>query len=263
MALFAFIGLGDMHSPMASNLVDAGHTVRVFDLNTEAVQTAADFGALPAESLAESVKDVDVAITMLPAGTHVRSVCNELCDRVYPKTLQIDSPTVDIGTSQWCHEQAKQHGLRFVDAPVSRGISGAKAATLAFMVGGDPSDVEQARKHLSPMARQTFASGGPTTGAAAKIVNNLMVHIHLLANAEGSQLAAKLGLDPKIFHAVVSASSGRSWVQQTWYPVPQIITTSAADRNFDATFRAELSAKDLGLALDAASDTISTCPPPS
>lgn len=199
MALFAFIGLGDMHSPMASNLVDAGHTVRVFDLNTEAVQTAADFGALPAESLAESVKDVDVAITMLPAGTHVRSVCNELCDRVYPKTLQIDSPTVDIGTSQWCHEQAKQHGLRFVDAPVSRGISGAKAATLAFMVGGDPSDVEQARKHLSPMARQTFASGGPTTGAAAKIVNNLMVHIHLLANAEGSQLAQNSAWIPKSF----------------------------------------------------------------
>jgi 3-hydroxyisobutyrate dehydrogenase len=254
MTLFAFIGLGNMGSPMAYNLVEAGHTVRVFDLNPEAVQAAADFGAIPAESIADSVKGVDVAITMLPAGTQVRSVYNELWDHVYPNTLLIDSSTVDMETSRWCHDQAKQQGLRFVDAPVSGGLSGAKAATLVFMVGGNPLDVEEARTHLSPMARQIFAAGRPTAGAATKIVNNLMAHIHLLANAEGSQLAAKLGLDPKIFHEIVSASSGSSWVQQTWYPVPQIITTSAADNNFDATFRAELSAKDLSLAIDAAAE---------
>lgn len=252
MTRYAFIGLGNMGLPMTHNLIRAGHIVQVFDLAEDAIDAAARLGAVPSNSFAAAVHGVDTVITMLPEGRHVRAVYDDLWDLATSDMLLIDSSTVDIETSQWCHDQAVSRGLRFVDAPVSGGISGAEQATLAFMVGGRPSNVEQARQYIEPMAGNTFAAGGPTTGAAAKIVNNLMLHINLLANSEGSQLAKQLGLAPEVFHDIVSASSGRSWAQQVWYPVPNIIQTSASDKNFDATFRAELSIKDLGLALEAA-----------
>lgn len=252
MTNYAFIGLGNMGLPMVQNLLEAGQTVRAFDVSRDAITKATMLGASAAPSLEATVEGAEVVITMLPAGHHIRSVYAELWDAVSADMLLIDSSTVDIETSQWCHDQAQQRGLRFVDAPVSGGISGAEHATLAFMLGGRPSDIDEAKRFLEPLAGKMFSAGGPTSGTAAKIVNNLMLHINLLANSEGSQLAERLGLDPKVFHDIVSASSGRSWAQQVWYPVPGILETSASDRNFEATFRADLSAKDLGLALDAA-----------
>ncbi len=252
MTRYAFIGLGRMGLPMAQNLLKAGHSVTVFDLDPDSVQQASELGATAVDSVSAVVAETDAVISMLPTGDSVRSVYAQLWDHVSPESFLIDSSTVDIETSQWCHDQARKRGLRFVDAPVSGGVSGAEQATLAFMVGGQPDHIEESRTYLSSMAGRIFAAGGPTAGTAAKIVNNLMLHINLLANAEGSQLAAQLGLDPKVFHDIVSASSGRSWAQQVWYPVPDILETSAADHNFDATFAVDLSAKDLGLALDAA-----------
>lgn len=252
MTRYGFIGLGNMGLPMVTNLLGAGHAVHVFDLDPASVEAASTLGATSAESVSEVVTGTDAMITMLPAGQHVRSVYQQLFELVDDNTLLLDCSTVDIETSHWCHNEARKLGLRFVDAPVSGGISGAEQATLAFMIGGDADDVEQARTYVEPMAGKIFAAGGPTTGTAAKIANNLMVHINLLANSEGSQLAARLGLDPQVFHDIVSASSGRSWAQQVWYPVPNILETSASDQNFDAVFRADLSYKDLGLALDAA-----------
>ena len=252
MTRYAFIGIGNMGLPMVKNLLGAGHQVQVFDLDAGSVAAASGLGATGSKSLSEVIIGTDVVITMLPAGPHVRSVYQQLFELVDDETLLLDCSTVDIDTSHWCHEESRKRGLRFVDAPVSGGMSGAEQATLAFMIGGQADDVEQARAYVEPMAGQTFAAGGPTTGTAAKIANNLMVHINLLANSEGSQLAARLGLDPKVFHDIVSASSGRSWAQQVWYPVPNVVETSASDGNFDAVFRADLSYKDLGLALDAA-----------
>lgn len=252
MTNYAFIGLGNMGLPMVQNLLKAEHTVCVFDVSTDAVNKATMHGASAASSLEAAVEGAEAVVTMLPAGEHVRSVYAQLWDAVSADVLLIDSSTVDIQTSQWCHDQAQHRGLRFVDAPVSGGISGAEQATLAFMIGGSPSDINDAKRLVEPLAGKIFSAGGPTSGTAAKIVNNLMLHINLLANSEGSQLAERLGLEPKVFHDIVSASSGRSWAQQVWYPVPGILETSASDRNFEATFRADLSAKDLGLALDAA-----------
>lgn len=254
MTRYGFIGLGNMGLPMVGNLLEHGHPVQVFDLNRDTVDAATQLGATTAAELPDVVANTDAVITMLPEGQHVRSVYEQLFGLVDESTLLIDCSTVDIDTSRWCHDEATSAGLRFVDAPVSGGISGAEQGTLAFMVGGSTDDVEQARTLLEPMAGKTFAAGGPTTGTAAKIANNLMVHIHLMANSEGSKLADRLGLDPKVFHDIVSASSGRSWAQQVWYPVPNILETSASDKNFDATFRADLSYKDLGLALAAAQD---------
>lgn len=253
MTTFAWIGLGNMGAPMAGHLVEAGHAVAGFDLNPAALEEARKNGVTPAASVAEAVADADVVITMLPKGQHVRSVL-EGDDGVFAHArkgaLLMDSSTVDIATSQWCHDEAPRHGLRFVDAPVSGGISGASAGTLAFMVGGAEADVQEALQHVAPMAGKTFAAGGPTAGIAAKIANNMMLFIGQMACSEGSQLAKHLGLDPKTFWEIVTASSGFSWPQQTWYPVAGIIPSSAANDDFEATFRADLALKDVTLAMD-------------
>lgn len=152
------------------------------------------------------------------------------------------------------HDAAAEKGLHFVDAPVSGGISGAQAGTLTFMVGGNDDDVERARTYLEPMAGNIFATGGPTTGEAAKIVNNMMLFISVQAASEGATLANKLGLDPKVFQQIAGVSSANSWVVQTWYPVPGVVPTAAANNEFAASFRADLALKDIGLALAGAED---------
>lgn len=254
MAIIGWIGLGNMGSRMTGNLVKAGHTVRGYDLNPAANAAAAEVGVTIVNSIADAVAGADAVFTSLPKGQHVRSVY-EGPDGIWANasvtTLLIDSSTIDIATSRYLHEQSEVSSHHFVDAPVSGGISGAADGTLAFMLGGAPDDTARAATYIEPMSGNTIVAGGPTMGIAAKIVNNMMLLIDVLANSEGSQLAEQLGLDPRVFWEIASASSGRSWAQQTWYPVPGIIPTSAADHNFDATFTAELARKDIGLALDA------------
>ncbi|KAM9866113.1 putative 3-hydroxyisobutyrate dehydrogenase [Leucobacter aridicollis] len=258
MATIAWIGLGNMGSRMSAHLIAAGHTVLGVDPSAAALEQAVAAGVTPAASVAEAVAGADAVITMLPKGEHVRQVY-EGPDGVWEHTQQgavlFDSSTVDIETSQWCHTGSAERGFAFVDAPVSGGTAGASDGTLAFMLGGAPQDVERVRELIGPMAGNVFATGGPTTGIAAKIVNNMMLFIAQQASAEGSQLALQLGLDPQVFWDVVSASSGRSWAQQTWYPVPGIVERAAANQNFDATFSADLARKDIGLAVQAGADT--------
>jgi 3-hydroxyisobutyrate dehydrogenase len=258
MTRYAWIGLGNMGGPMAANLVAAGHQVRGVDLNERAAAAAAESGVEVVGSIAEAVRDAEAVFTMLPKGEHVRAVFDGP-DGIWahaPKdALLCDSSTVDIETSRWCHEQSEARGFSFADTPVSGGISGAADATLCFMIGGGPAAVERAAELVGPMSGKVIAAGGPTAGTAAKICNNMMLFITLMANSEGSQLAARLGLDPKVFWEIVSVSSGRSWSQQTWYPVPDIIPTAAANNNFEATFRVDLAAKDVGLALAAGAQT--------
>ena len=258
MTRYAWIGLGNMGGPMAANLVAAGHQVRGVDLNERAAAAAAESGVEVAGSIAEAVRDAEAVFTMLPKGEHVRAVFDGpdgIWAHAPQDALLCDSSTVDIETSRWCHEQSAARGFAFADTPVSGGISGAADATLCFMIGGEPAAVERATELVGPMAGKVIAAGGPTAGTAAKICNNMMLFITLMANSEGSQLAARLGLDPKVFWEIASVSSGRSWSQQTWYPVPDIIPTAAANNNFEATFRVDLAAKDVGLALAAGEQT--------
>ncbi|MGB9036243.1 MAG: 3-hydroxyisobutyrate dehydrogenase [Paeniglutamicibacter sp.] len=254
MAVYGWIGLGNMGGPMTANLVAAGHQVKGYDLNPDACIAAKERGVEIAGSIAEAVQGSDAVFTMLPKGEHVRAVYegeNGIWAHASADTLLLDSSTVDIETSRFCHEGSSARGLKFVDAPVSGGISGAAAATLAFMVGGREEHTAEAVGHIEPMAGKTIVAGAATAGIAAKICNNMMLFIDLMASAEGSQLAEKLGLDPKVFWEIASVSSGRSWAQQTWYPVPGVIDSAAANNNFDATFRVDLARKDVGLALDA------------
>lgn len=258
MSTYAWIGLGNMGGPMTANLVAAGHTVRGYDLDAEACKAAATGGVQIAGSIAEAMDQADAVFTMLPKGEHVRSVY-EADDGIWANAtnhmLLADSSTVDIETSRAIHAGSQERGLNFIDAPVSGGISGAAAGTLAFMLGGAPELMERATEFIAPMSGKTIVAGGPSMGIAAKICNNMMLFIDLMASAEGSQLAEALGLDPEVFWQIASVSSGRSWAQQTWYPVPGIIGTAAANNNFEATFRTDLARKDIGLALDAGQST--------
>lgn len=258
MAKIAWIGLGHMGGPMTANLVKAGHEVRGFDLNPEANDAAAATGVHIAADIAEAVQGAEAVFTMLPKGEHVLAVYTQpggVLETTDTSAFLIDSSTIDIASARSLHQLARENGFRFVDAPVSGGISGAAAATLAFMVGGEPDHVEAACAFIEPMASNIIRTGGATSGQAAKICNNMMLFINLAGCAEGATLAARLGLDAKTFWEVASVSSGDSWALRTWYPVPRIIPTSAANRNFDATFTAELAHKDIGLALSAGRET--------
>ena len=269
MTTVAFIGLGNMGLPMAKNLIAAGFTVRGHDVVDACRAAAADAGVELAGAAPEAMEGADAVITMLPKGEHVRAVYfgaaqaadgsqpsndDGILAHATPEQMLIDSSTVDIATCQAVHDAAAAKGLHFVDAPVSGGISGAEAGSLTFMVGGADADVERARQFIEPMCGNFFATGDPTTGEAAKIVNNMMLFVAVQGLSEAATLTKKLGLDAKTFHQIASVSSGNSWALQTWYPVPGVVETAAVNNEFAASFRADLALKDIGLALAAAAD---------
>ena len=195
---------------------------------------------------------------MLPKGEHARAVylgADGVLAHADTRTLLVDSSTIDIASAQALHDAAAAAGFRFVDAPVSGGMSGAKAATLTFMIGGEAGAVAEATEYIRPMAANIIPTGGATTGQAAKICNNLMLFINLASTAEGAVLAERLGLDKQVFWDVASVSSGDSWALRTWYPVGGVVPTAASNNGFAPTFTTELANKDIGLAISAARDT--------
>lgn len=258
MAAIGWIGLGNMGGPMTANLVKAGHEVRGFDLNPQALATAAANGVTPASSIADAVFGAEVVFTMLPKGEHAIAVYlgeGGVLASVTPGTLLVDSSTIDVESARKLHDAAAKAGFRFVDAPVSGGISGAQAGTLTFMIGGEPGAVADASAFIEPMSANIIPTGRATTGQAAKICNNLMLFINLAGTAEGAVLADRLGLDKQVFWDIASVSSGDSWALRTWYPIAGVVPSSAANSDFAATFTTELANKDIGLAIAAARAT--------
>ncbi|GAA1057894.1 3-hydroxyisobutyrate dehydrogenase [Agromyces luteolus] len=258
MAVIGWIGLGHMGGPMASHLVEAGHDVVGYDVDAGMAERAAATGVRVVTDAAAAARDADAVFTSLPRSEHSRAVLIGgeggrigLFDVVRPDALVLDTSTVDVATSRACHDAAEARGIRFVDAPVSGGIAGAHAGTLTFMLGGEEAATGEAAGLVGPMAGHAFVVGGPTAGIAAKLANNLMLFITLQASSEGARLAEALGLDPTIFHDIATVSSGDSWPLRTWYPVPGVVPTSPANRNFDATFTTRLAEKDLSYALEA------------
>ena len=258
MATVAWIGLGNMGGPMTANMVKAGHAVRGFDLSTHALEAAVAHGVTATASITEAVQGADVVFTMLPKGDHVRSVYfgeAGILAHAAKETLLIDSSTIDIESAQAVHDAAAAAGFRFVDAPVSGGMSGAAAGTLTFMIGGESGAVAEASGYIEPMSANIIPTGGATTGQAAKICNNLMLFINLASTSEGAVLADRLGLDKQVFWDIASVSSGDSWALRTWYPVAGVVPTAASNNDFAPTFTTELANKDIGLAISAARDT--------
>lgn len=252
MAIIGWVGLGNMGRPMAANLVKAGHTVQGFDVVEAAVTAAAEDGITPAKSIEEAIKGAEIVFTMLPKGEHARSVYlteGGVLEVASKDTILVDSSTIDFDTARALHDAAREAGYVFLDAPVSGGVTGAAAGTLTFMVGAEDEDFEAAKKYIEPMAGNIFHAGGDAAGQAAKIVNNMMLAISAQGVVEGAVLADRFGLAPETFINIAKVSSGDSWPLRTWYPVPGVVDTAAANNGFKPGFAVSLMRKDLGLAL--------------
>lgn len=249
MTTVAFIGLGNMGAPMAANLVEAGHTVAGFDVSTAAAEAA---GVPVAASAAEAAADADVVVTMLPNGALVHAVYDEVLDVVKPGTLMIDSSTIAVDEARSAAERARAAGLRAADAPVSGGISGAAAGTLAFMVGADEADLAEIEAVLEPMAGKVVHCGGSGAGQAAKACNNMVLAISMVGVSEAFVLGRRLGLTDQALFDVMSNASAQCWSISTYCPVPGPVPTSPANNDYRPGFAATLMHKDLGLAMQAA-----------
>jgi 3-hydroxyisobutyrate dehydrogenase len=263
MAKVGFIGLGNMGLPMAQNLLKAAYAVTGFDLNAQATEKLVANGGSNANSLADACRDVEVVITMLPAGEHVRDVylgAGSVLAAAAPGTLLIDSSTIDVKTARDVAQAAQDVGLAMVDAPVSGGVAGAEAATLTFMVGGSDDAFERARPVLEEMGKTIVHAGGPGNGQAAKICNNMILGASMIVVSEAFLLAEKLGLDAQKLFDISSKSSGQCWSMTSYCPVPGLVPTSPANRDYKAGFTADMMLKDLKLAQAAARATHATTP---
>src|ERR1700750_2488582 len=252
MATIAFIGLGNMGGPMAANLVKAGHTVVGFDLVKTSLDQAKAHGATIADSAAAAVKGVDVVITMLPAGKHVVSVWSDIIPSVAKGALMIDCSTIDVESARQAHALAGKASLLSVDAPVSGGVGGAKAATLHFMARGDAKAFAAAKPVLESMGKKIVHCGDAGAGQAAKICNNMILGISMIAVGEAFALAEKLALSHQALFDVSSTWAGQCWALTSYCPVPGPVPASPANNGYKPGFASALMVKDLTLAQDAA-----------
>jgi 3-hydroxyisobutyrate dehydrogenase len=252
MATIGFIGLGNMGGPMAANLVKAGHKVIAFDLVEASRNQARSDGAAIAESAAAAVKGAEVVVTMLPAGKHVLAVWGDVVPTIPKGTLIIDCSTIDVESAKQAHALAAKHGVASIDAPVSGGTGGAKGATLTFMCGGEEKAFAAAKPVLEKMGKKIVHCGGAGAGQAAKICNNMILGISMIAVSEAFTLAEKLGLSHQALFDVASTSSGQCWSLTSYCPVPGPVPTSPANNDYKPGFASALMVKDLTLAQDAA-----------
>jgi 3-hydroxyisobutyrate dehydrogenase len=256
MTNIAFIGLGHMGGPMAANLVRAGHAVTGFDVAPAALDAARENGVAVAGSGAEAAAGADVVITMLLSGAQVLEVYGGgLLDAARPGTLFVDSSTIDVESARAARDLAIAAGHRGMDAPVSGGVVGAEAGTLTFMVGADDADFAEAEPLLAIMGGRVVHCGGSGAGQAAKICNNMILGISMIAVSEAFVLGERLGLSNQALFDVSSTASGQCWALTTNCPVPGPVPGSPANRDYQPGFAGALMAKDLGLALAALDST--------
>jgi 3-hydroxyisobutyrate dehydrogenase len=260
MSTIAFLGLGNMGGPMAANLVAAGRTVHGFDPVPALKSAAADKGAAMFDSGGEAVADAQVVITSLPNGNIVKACYAEVLAAAKPGTLFIDTSTISVDDARAIHGQAAERGFAQLDAPVSGGVKGATAGTLAFMVGGEADAVERAKPVLEPLAGKIIHCGASGTGQAAKLCNNMLLAVQQIAVGEAFVLAEKLGLSAQSLFDVVTGATGNCWSVHTNCPVPGPVPTSPANNEFKPGFATALMNKDLGLAMDAVKSSGSTAP---
>lgn len=250
-----FIGLGNMGAPMARNLLNHGHTLKVFDLSEQAVRALVQAGATAAASPKAAACDVEYVITMLPAASHVHRVLTDadgVLAGIAPEAAIIDSSTIDPASAQAFAQRARSQGNAFADAPVSGGTGGAAAGTLTFMVGADEALFERMTPLLRAMGKNIVHCGPTGMGQVAKLCNNLLLGITMAGVAEAMSLGAALGIDPHVLAGIVNTSTGRCWSSETYNPYPGIVETAPAARGYTGGFGVDLMRKDLGLAADAA-----------
>lgn len=263
MMQIGFVGLGHMGHPMAQNLLKAGLQVNVFDLSVAAIESLLPFGATRAHSLQEVAAGADIVITMLQSGKQVKEVCLQpdgLFQHVKKDVLYIDSSSIEITTSRELHAIAAERGIAMLDAPVSGGVAGAAAATLTFMVGGSEEHFLRGQFIFEKLGKKIVHAGVAGAGQAAKICNNLILGISMIAVSEGFTLGQKLGLDPKKFFEISSNASGQCWSMTSYCPVPGLVEKAPSNTNFEPGFTANMMLKDLRLGLQAAESVNAAIP---
>ena len=260
MSAIAFLGLGNMGAPMSANLVAAGHIVRGSDPVPAAAAAGAAGGATMLDSAADAVAEADVVITMLPNGELVKRCYADVLPAARAGALFIDSSTISVNDAREVHSLAESHRVSQLDAPVSGGVKGAVAGTLAFMVGGDEAALQRARPVLEPMAGKIIHCGAAGAGQAAKVCNNMVLAVQQIAIGEAFVLAEKLGLSAQALFDVITGATGNCWAVHTNCPVPGPVPTSPANNDFKPGFATALMNKDLGLAMDAVTSTGSSAP---
>jgi 3-hydroxyisobutyrate dehydrogenase len=263
MATIGFLGLGNMGGPMAANLVKAGHTVQGFDFVAAARDKLVAAGGRAAADVGAAAKGADVLVSMLPEGRHVEEAyagVGGVFDGANPGALFIDCSTIQVDTARKVAGLAETRGFAMIDAPVSGGVGGASAGTLTFMVGGADEAFERAKPYLEAMGKTIVHAGASGAGQAAKICNNMVLGISMIAVSEAFALADKLGLDRQRLFDIASKSSGQCWSLTTYCPVPGPLPTSPANRDYAPGFTAAMMLKDLKLAQEAAASAGAATP---
>jgi len=258
MARIAFIGLGNMGGPMSINLVKAGHQVRGYDIVAEKTARAAAGGVEAATSNPDAAKDADFVFTLLPTGMEVREVLvdiDKVMDVVGPGTIIVDSSTTDLGATDYIHNEAAKRGLTLIDSPVSGGMAGAEAGTLTFMAGGDAAAIDRAEPVFLAMGKQMVRAGGPSAGQAVKVCNNMLLGISMVGTCEAIALGEAAGVDHQVLFDVISTSTGSCWSMNVNCPMPDMVDTAPANREYTPGFTAKLMLKDLTLSQAAAAKT--------
>jgi 3-hydroxyisobutyrate dehydrogenase len=249
----AFIGLGNMGGPMAANIIKAGYHVHAFDVVPGLIKTAQAAGAEPVSSAREAMDGADAVITMLPAAQHALAVWADILPAAKPGMVLIDCSTIDVESSRKLHSMAGASRCLSLDAPVSGGVSGAKAGTLTIMCGGSEEAFAAAKPFLDGVVgKRVIHCGDAGAGQAAKICNNMILGVSMIAVSEAFILAEKLGLSHQAMFDVVSTASGQCWSLTSYCPVPGLVPASPANNDYKPGFSAALMLKDLKLAQQAA-----------
>jgi 3-hydroxyisobutyrate dehydrogenase len=262
MARVGFIGVGNMGSLMARNLIRAGHSLKVYDVREEAVHFAVQSGAKRAGSATEAARGVEIVISMLPAGGDVRAVYlgEGVIGAADPGTVLIDSSTIDVDTARAVHAAAAERGYAMLDAPVSGGVAGAEAATLTFMCGGDSATFQRALPLLQDMGKNILHCGAAGLGQVTKICNNMVAGIAVLAVAEAFVMGEKLGVQRQALFDALSTSTASSFILNKTCPMPGPVPGSASSNGFKPGFAAKLMLKDLRLSQAAAQSAATPTP---
>ena len=255
MARIGFIGLGNMGGPMAANLVKAGHSVAAFDLSAERVAAAVSAGAEAAPDARAALSGSEIVITMLPSGREAEAVylgSAGLVAQAGAGTLLVDCSTIDVATARRLNGEAAGRGLVLLDAPVSGGVAGAAAASLTFMVGGPAEGFARAEPILKAMGKAVIHAGDAGAGQAAKICNNMILGVSMIAVCEAFVLAERLGLAAEKLFEISSKSSGQCWSLTSYCPAPGPVPSAPSNRGYRPGFTAAMMLKDLRLAQEAA-----------
>ena len=245
-----FIGLGAMGRPMAKNLLKAGHPLTVYDLNPEPIKEVIARGAKAAGSSAEAARDVEVIITMLPACDEVKAAvlgAGGVLEGTNDGALLIDMSSIAPHTSKLVASEAAKVGVKFLDAPVSGGVTAAENGTLTIIVGGDRALLDEHIDLMQAMGKNIYHVGDVGMGETVKMINQVLAGINMLAIAEAFVLGTKLGADPETIYKVIRVSAGNSFLIDA--RVPDYLLKGDFSR---PGFALDLMLKDLGLAIESA-----------